>query len=67
MTNIAATTTTTTNDHGSPVLTAPDGSTTFRASSIPTARQIADWCHPRGNRDRRIRDWVSDPAAGVVG
>lgn len=36
----------------SPVLTAPDGCTTFRASSIPTAQQIADWCHPRGDPDR---------------
>ena len=42
----------------SAVLTAPDGCTTFRASSIPTARQIADWCHPRSSLDRRIRDSV---------
>jgi LmbE family N-acetylglucosaminyl deacetylase len=63
MTNITANT----NDHRSPVLTAPDGSTTFRASSIPTARQIADWCHPRGNPESRIRDSGSDPVtSGTV-
>ena len=54
------------NDHDSPVLTAPDGSTTFRASSIPTARQIADWCHPRGNPDRWMQDWVATPVASVA-
>jgi LmbE family N-acetylglucosaminyl deacetylase len=62
MTNIAATT----NDPDSPVLTAPDGSTTFRASSIPTTRQIADWCHPRDNPDRRIHDSVAHPVASVA-
>lgn len=62
MTSIA----TTTNDHHAAVLTAPDGSTTFRASSIPTALQIADWCHPRGDPDRWIRDSVAIPVAGVA-
>lgn len=61
MTNIAV------NTHdGSPILIAPDGSTTFRASSIPTARQIADWCHPRSDPDRWLRDSVPDPVSTVV-
>ena len=47
----------------SSLLTAPDGCTTFRASSIPTARQIADWCHPRGDPERRLRESLAEPVA----
>ena len=39
----------------SPVLVAPDGCTSFRASSVPTAEQIADWCHPRTDPQHRYR------------
>lgn len=46
----------------SPPLTAPDRSTAFRASSIPTAHQVAEWCHPRGNPDRWLRESVATTA-----
>ena len=45
------------------VLTAPDGCTTFRTSSIPTARQIADWCHPRSDPGPRLCDSVAGSVA----
>lgn len=53
-------------DDSSPLLTAPDGCTTFRASSIPTARQIADWCHPRANPDRTLLESLATPVPGVA-
>ena len=43
----------------SPLLTAPDGCTTYRASSMPTADQMADWCHPRNDPSR----WLCEPVA----
>lgn len=49
----------------SPVLIAPDGSTSFKQSSIPTAEQIADWCHPRSNPDRWLRASVETPRPSV--
>lgn len=42
-------------DH-SPLLTAPDGCTTYRASAVPTSREFADWCHPRRNPDRWLEN-----------
>lgn len=51
------------------LLTAPDGCTTFRESSIPTADQIADWCHPRSSPDRWLHQSVaivpSSPATAL--
>lgn len=47
----------------SPLLTAPDRCTSFRASSIPTAEQIADWCHPRSDPHRYLAASVSTDAA----
>ena len=48
----------------SPVLTAPDGCTAFRASSIPSAEQIADWCHPRRDPHRWMQASVATNAPG---
>lgn len=69
MTTTATPTTTPTatpsTDDDSPVLIGPDRGTTFRASSVPTAPPIADWCHPRSDPDRWIRD-VAVPAVGTA-
>lgn len=50
-------------DHDSPILVAPDRSTTYRASSIPSACGIADWCHPRSRQGRWMQDLVAGPVA----
>jgi LmbE family N-acetylglucosaminyl deacetylase len=52
------------NDASSPVLTAPDGCTTFHASSIPSAQQIADWCHPRSDPQRWLHASVTPVPVG---
>lgn len=50
----------------SAVLTAPDGSTTFQASSIPVAEQIADLCHPRIHTGRCLDASLEPAPAGPV-
>ena len=47
----------------SPLLIAPDGCTTFRASAIPTAHQLADRCHPRSDPARWLRESATAWAA----